>query len=142
MNKIQNNTCPLCKSQTQQYRLVAHNEHAFCVVNKEYLVDGHLMLIPKRHITSLNGLTSLEAFDVFNLIEEVLSILKKAYKKDSLVILNTGKHCSQEHIHFHVFPSNGGCRDLVSEYKNISSRPKRSEKDLSEQKVMLENFLN
>lgn len=122
--------CALCQARRQQYRLVGQSELAFCVVNLEFLVAGHVMVLPKRHCTRFAELRAQESAELLALTESMAQRVRKSYALDPLVVLNTGLHRSEAHLHFHIVPSRGGCRDRLSASESDPTRVRRSPAEL------------
>ncbi|MGV8168502.1 MAG: HIT family protein [Candidatus Nanoarchaeia archaeon] len=131
-------TCELCEALNEKYRLVKETNLSFCIVNREPMKPGHVMILPKRHVPEIDLLSPEEAADILNLCVRMKEKIKKKYGEDPLILLNTGKHRSQEHLHFHIWPSQGMIRDLVSNYEKVPGRKKASEEELEKLKKALE----
>ena len=128
------NNCELCQAQHENYRLIKKTNNSFCIINVEPLVQGHLMILPKKHTASFEELDKEQLADLMKLTEEIKDLLKQKYKKYPLILLNTGKHKTQEHIHIHIWPSKGGLRDLVSKYEKVPKRKKITKQELKRMK--------
>jgi len=77
-------------------------------MNKYPYTSGHLLVIPKRHIGSLESMTTPEANEHFKLVREAAKVLKQTLKLDGL---NTGMNLGrlagagiERHIHTHLVP--------------------------------------
>lgn len=117
--------CELCGAKGEEFRLLYKSDLAFCIVNLEALKPGHVMVLPTRHVTNFSELTAEESKAIFQVMEKARQRIKEVYV-DPLILINTGKHCSQEHLHLHMIPSKNHTRDIFSELENL---PKREEKD-------------
>ena len=134
--------CELCQSINENYRLIKKSKHSFCIINIEPLKKGHLMVLPKRHITNLKNLKPEESKDLLRLVEKIKNLLKQKYEEDPLILINTGRHSSQEHIHIHVWPSKASLRELVSKYEKVPKRKKATTQELQETKSFLGKIIN
>ena len=97
----------------------------FCDLKKRYIIneksnivltvalfpyiDGHLLIIPRRHITLMNQLNKKEQETVFYLAKKGCRLLKIAFGIDSVWFLEReGKGVKAgktvEHLHFHLIP--------------------------------------
>jgi histidine triad (HIT) family protein len=130
--------CEMCNALKEEYRLVKESEFSFCIINIEPLKKGHVMVLPKRHVNNLDDLNPNESKDILNLCAELKDKIKEKYEEDALIMLNTGKHSSQEHIHFHIWPSKGMLRDLVSSFEGIPKRIRATKEELQKMKEELE----
>ena len=82
---------------------------SFGLVNLKPLVQGHVLLIPKRCTPRFTELTSEEVSDLFASVQIVCRALEKAYPSSSdafNIALQDGKHAGQSvpHVHVHVLP--------------------------------------
>jgi len=124
-------SCQLCTiPERERDRVVIETQNAFCVVNIEPLVDGHIMVLPRKHITQWKDLSSEESSEIFTLVSDLSDALQRAYKKDAaLSWIHHGTFGSQEHIHLHIMPKpkedfEGGMRGLASGALGIPLREK------------------
>lgn len=130
-------SCPLCEAANQTFRLIKKSDLAFCTVNHEPLNSGHVMVLPIRHVTTLCELSADESKDIFLLIHEIKEKINELFEHSAIIEMNTGEHGSQEHLHFHILPSKGGLRRLVSKYEEVSFRERASEEKLQAMKQKL-----
>lgn len=77
--------------------------YAFCDINPQAPV--HVLVIPKKHIPSIDGITAENSSDVAKIFETIPKIaaslgLKNGYR----VISNCGEDACQtvKHLHFHI----------------------------------------
>ena len=133
--------CPLCDAQNQTYRFITENEEAFCIVPLCHLLPGHIMVLPKRHVTNLADLTPTEARDVLTLTEQMKCVLKRAYQPDIIIQMNTGKHSTQPHLHFNLLPSEGGLRETVGEYHKVPLRKEHTQAIMQEMRDLIVSHL-
>jgi len=129
--------CELCKIINEKYRIIEINDNAFCIVIKEPLNNGHVMVLPKRHVTDLSKLTPKESKDINKLIKSAEKKINKHFDNDVVVFMNTKSHSSQKHLHFHVLPSKAGLREFIAKYENIPEKKEKSKKELEEIKKNL-----
>jgi ATP adenylyltransferase len=77
-------------------------------MNKYPYNNGHLMVVPNRHIAAVEQLRENEFSEIFSLIQKSAKTLKKAIGHHGLNLgLNEGKAAGagiKDHIHFHVVP--------------------------------------
>jgi len=100
------------------------------MVISEPLKDGHLMVLPKKHVTSLEDLEPQEAHAILKLLGRLGKTISEVYDEDPIIFMNLGHHGTQPHIHFHILPSKGGLRHLFSEYEKMPFRKKATAKEL------------
>ena len=116
--------CELCNTLKEDWRLIKETKYSFSVICKCPLKENHLLIMPKRHVTQnkFSNLPPEEIYDLFTLVEELQSSLNKFSSEDVILFKNSGKHCSENHLHFHLIPSKGSLRDLFAKYENIPQR--------------------
>jgi ATP adenylyltransferase len=86
--------------------LVVHlGRTAYVILNRYPYNSGHLMVIPRRHVASLSGLTTEE---VAELTQRSEIVLREAYEPGGINVgLNLGKPSGggiQHHLHVHLVP--------------------------------------
>ena len=111
-----------------------------CINNKDYLLEnnyaiarfddfpvnnGHLEVIPKRHIKDWWETTKEERIAIFELIDEAKKIIDEKYAPDGYNIgMNLGEYAGQSimHLHVHLIPRykgdvespRGGIRGVIA----------------------------
>lgn len=120
--------CPLCDLSKQE--IVYEDEFCYSMVIIEPLKENHLMVLPKRHVTSLADLADKESLAITKILGRLGKIFVEDEGEDPIIFMNLGKHSTQPHIHFHILPSKGGLRHLFSEYEKIPVRVKATPKQL------------
>lgn len=82
--------------------------YTFIVLNLYPYNNGHLMVVPYKHINTLADLNDEEKIEIFNNIELSVKALKKISSPDAFNIgVNLGRAAGagiDDHIHFHVVP--------------------------------------
>lgn len=90
---------------------ILETEHFFAIYDGYPIRDGHLLVIPVRHIQRLIELTREEFNDLYTMIYKVDGHLTTQYGADGYNIgLNDGPAAGQTvpHLHFHVVPRQFG----------------------------------
>jgi ATP adenylyltransferase len=88
--------------------LVYRGKKIFVILNKFPYNSGHSMVVPKRHLSSLDDLTPAEATEFMEVIKLTIKVTKQAFHPDSFNVgMNMG--CGSgagipEHIHMHIVP--------------------------------------
>ncbi len=88
-------------------RKIAETERSVAVADNYPVSDGHSLLIPKRHVSSLFGLSEEEALDLYRLLLNVRQVLQEQFRPDGFNVgVNEGKAAGQTipHVHVHVIP--------------------------------------
>jgi ATP adenylyltransferase len=120
--------CVFCKCSIRCDDYVLYEgKTSFVMMNKYPYVNGHLMIIPVRHVGSLEYLTQEERIEIFNLLETAVKVLKEAMKPDGFNIgVNIGKAAGagiEEHFHVHVIPRWEGDTNFMSVVANVRVIP-------------------
>jgi diadenosine tetraphosphate (Ap4A) HIT family hydrolase len=99
-----NEACNFCKFSPNDGQVVSESEHFWIATNlfaynvwDDRNVDEHLMLLPKRHVTSLSELTSAERADY---IEQLVACEAHDYSTYTRAPGNASK--SIPHLHTHL----------------------------------------
>jgi ATP adenylyltransferase len=82
--------------------------HYAVILNRYPYNNGHLMIVPKRHIASLFQMDTQEKKEFFEVLEKVMSALAKAMRPQGY---NLGMNISDvagagvpDHMHWHIVP--------------------------------------
>lgn len=99
--------CVFCE--LKEKYLVAEKDGVVLTVALFPYIDGHLLVIPRRHLESMGQLNKNEQEAVFVLAKRAKEILKKKLRVENVWFLlregqgiNAGK--TVEHLHFHLIP--------------------------------------
>ncbi|MBN1301066.1 MAG: HIT domain-containing protein [Melioribacteraceae bacterium] len=134
--------CIFCETAAKDVKdnknlLVYKGEKAFVVLNLYPYNNGHMMVVPFRHISSLNELSAEENIEIMKLIQKSSSALAVVMKPHGFNIgANIGKAAGagiDTHIHFHVLPRWNGDTNFMpalGEVKVISQDLLRTKYDL------------
>lgn len=120
--------CIFCKCSIRCDDYVVHEgRKTFVMLNKYPYVNGHLMIIPARHLGRIEDLDEEERSETFSLLERAVRVLKDAMNPDGFNIgMNLGKTAGagvEEHIHVHVIPRWDGDTNFMSVVNNVRIIP-------------------
>jgi len=62
--------CPFCHINEEKTRLIKNGKNIFVIFSNPGLMEGHLLVIPKRHVEKLSELSKDEKEELFNLVIE------------------------------------------------------------------------
>lgn len=89
-------------------RVLARGDLTYVLLNAFPYNNGHLMVVPYRHVGTFEELEAAEAAEVVALAQRSVTILSKAFRAEGFNIgINQGKAAGagiDEHIHLHVVP--------------------------------------
>jgi ATP adenylyltransferase len=97
--------------------------YSFIMLNKYPYINGHLMVIPYRHIDDIELLTKEEKEDIFELLILSKRILSITYNMDGYNIgSNVGKAAGagiDNHLHFHILPRFLGDHNFMTTISDV-----------------------
>ncbi len=104
--------CFLCKaiaSDRDAENLVVRRDNSVCVVLNRYPYNnGHVMIVPVRHVSGFSELERSELNELIYWVSESEKIIKKMYRADGLNIgVNLGSAAGaglKDHLHIHLLP--------------------------------------
>jgi len=106
--------CPFCDLRAKYF--VAELEHVALTVNLFPYEDGHLLILPKRHIEKLSEVTGEELKEMHELTVLGMDLLRRhfSYKNLNVLYREGGKGAGQslKHFHTHILPV-----DRILKYK-------------------------
>ena len=107
--------CGLCLAYNEDNRVIFRNEDAVSVVITNPLNEGHLLIMPRRHVLQLDDLTADESRAVNELLYQSQQRLADRFPQTPPVLgMNYGRHSTQPHIHYQLFPSDATLRKLYA----------------------------
>jgi histidine triad (HIT) family protein len=100
--------CPFCDSKVIDYQKYYEDENILGLYSYRPLVEGHCLILPKRHIEKFEDLSKQEIEKIFFLIKKTHIAMQKIIDVNSYMILQkNGKEVGQSvpHLHFHYIPN-------------------------------------
>ena len=101
--------CPCDDRGQDEKRLILFmGNRSIVLMNRFPYINGHLLVAPLRHVSTLDTLLPEEKLDLITVVEKSIGVLKEVMSPEGFNIgLNLGKVAGagvEEHIHFHVVP--------------------------------------
>lgn len=101
--------CEALKDSPAATNLVLHRgQHAYVIMNKYPYANGHLMVIPVRHVADFTNLTKTEHAELGGLLAQCHRILQKELHCQGFNIgMNLGTAAGAGiagHLHYHIVP--------------------------------------
>jgi len=106
--------CILCISQKANKRsdkkklIIERSTHSFSILNKYPYNNGHVMIVPFRHVKDLEKLKADEILDMMSLLNHTKKILDDKLNPDGYNIgINLGQSAGagiKGHVHIHIVP--------------------------------------
>jgi len=108
--------------------LVLHvGDACFVILNLYPYNNGHLMVVPKRHVGTLAGATAAELSELMQLTRLAELALDEAYAPHGLNVgINLGRPAGAgvlDHLHVHVVPRWNGDTNFMSVVGNVRVLP-------------------
>jgi len=100
--------CPFCEPKE---RVLKENERAYVMLSNPRRMEGHFLIIPKRHVEKPTEVTDEEITDIFKLVklvqEKILGVLADGtdVRQHYRPFLPQGR-TKVDHVHYHVMPRN------------------------------------
>ncbi len=120
--------CVFCKCSIRcDDYVVFEGKTCFVMLNRYPYVNGHLMIIPARHLGDIAGLTPEERMEIFALTDLSVKVLKESMNPNGFNIgMNLGKAAGAgvaEHVHVHVIPRWEGDTNFMTVVGNVRVVP-------------------
>jgi diadenosine tetraphosphate (Ap4A) HIT family hydrolase len=118
------NNCPFCTPDPGE--IILENDDAYAKYDQNPVSPGHLLIIPKRHTSSVFTITPGEGTALWDLLRDAKQFLDDQYSPDGYNIgINDGESAGQTvmHLHIHLIPRyqgdmpnpRGGVRGVIPE---------------------------
>ena len=120
--------CDLVDVEPSKSNLVVYsNKVSYVVMNKYPYNNGHVMIVPNKHVDSFEQLSDEEYQNLAMLLKKTIKVIQNVYSPQGCNVgLNLGRAAGaglHEHIHYHVVPRWNGDTNFMpvfSEVKVIS----------------------
>ena len=104
--------CVFCRMRQEkkdkENYVVIRTHYCYAVLNIYPYNNGHMLIVPNRHVNDLTKLKKEERDDLYTLLEETKSLLDRALKPGGYNIgINLGRVAGAGfpgHLHFHIVP--------------------------------------
>lgn len=98
--------CPFCLARNSD-RVILRSDESFAIYDSFAVSEGHMLIIPNRHVDSYFELTEKERNDIWNLVNLAKFELDRKFSPDGYNIgINVGEYAGQSihHVHIHLIP--------------------------------------
>ena len=110
--KHPNDACVFCQAiqgTDDRANLVLHrNEACFIILNRYPYNNGHLLVVPYRHVGDLDDLTVDESANVMHVVRYGVRLLRSTFQPHAVNIgMNLGSAAGAgilDHVHMHIVP--------------------------------------
>ena len=105
-------SCPFCSGweagPSASHLVLAKLEHSMVIMNRYPYTGGHLMVVPREHVTSIADLPDAAYIELMKLLREAMRRLESALSCDGMNIgVNQGQAGGagiEAHAHIHLVP--------------------------------------
>jgi len=98
--------------------IVFERRVCYVILNLYPYNNGHLMVVPARHVPSLSALTAEELHEMADLMQLTERVLEEAYRPQGVNVgINLGKSAGAgvlEHVHMHLVPRWSGDTNFMT----------------------------
>lgn len=102
---ISPSTCVFCDKKIISTQSFYEDNFVVALLDHRPVVDGHSLIIPKRHVTRFEQLTNDELLALSNTIRRTHEALKKTHGvNDYILVQKNGMFNSVDHVHVHFIP--------------------------------------
>lgn len=89
--------CPFCRPEIIERQSYYEDDRVIGLYTHKPCVDGHCLIIPKRHVERYEDLTDEEVLNISQLIKKTHLAVKNAYGKEECLLLEkNGKYAGQD----------------------------------------------
>ncbi len=110
--------CEAPKMKDEEALIIYRGERAYIIMNKYPYNTGHLMVVPYRHVPSIEDLNEDEMFEMSILTQASLKGLRKALNPHGFNVgINIGDVAGAgvaDHVHIHVVPRWKGDANFIT----------------------------
>lgn len=98
--------CPFCSETILTKQCIYENESIYLLLSHKPILEGHCLIIPKRHVQNVIDLTPEELAAIHSAVKK----LQNAKPSPFLLLQKNGVEVGQSvpHVHFHYIPRNKG----------------------------------
>jgi ATP adenylyltransferase len=120
--------CPGADRSRDQERLILYvGERSMIVMNRFPYNNGHLLVAPSKHVSSLERLNQDETLDLLLMVRKSIEVLKQVMKPDGFNVgLNLGHVAGagmENHMHFHIVPRWRGDTNFMTVIEDVRVIP-------------------
>jgi len=119
-------------------------EITMAMMNKYPYINGHILVAPVRHLSSLDQLNGEETKSLLITVEKSVDIIKKAMNPDGFNVgLNLGKVAGagvEEHLHFHIVPRWFGDTNALTVFADVRVIPEHLQTTYNNLKVYFDRL--
>ena len=116
-----NESCVFCFNEDdndEDHFVIYRSLHCYVIINTYPYNNGHIMVNPNRHVSSLSDLNKEEIHDLFETVQLSEIVLKNVYNPEGINCgINIGKAAGagiKDHLHVHLLPRWSGDSNFIT----------------------------
>ena len=138
--------CSVLKEEDDESNLVVHRgASVFAMLNRYPYSNGHLLLIPKEHVSSLEEVSLESLTELMALTQAVLRALREAYAPEGFNMgVNIGAAAGAgipDHVHAHILPRWVGDTNFMTTVAQTHIIPEELNVTYARMKELLAKFI-
>jgi ATP adenylyltransferase len=107
--------------------VLVRDRTCYALLNRYPYTGGHVLVVPYKETSDLNGLTDEELSDLWKLTRRCVNVLKQEMKAEGFNVgINLGKAAGagiEEHLHIHIVPRWNGDTNFMAVIGNATVVP-------------------
>ena len=120
--------CELPKQGKDRENLILYrSSHNFVIMNRFPYNNGHIMVVPYLHVSTLEGLSDEALLDLVKVTQHAMKSIKGAFMSEGFNMgINVGKIAGagmEEHIHLHMVPRWAGDTSFMTVFDDVRVIP-------------------
>lgn len=99
--------CVFCKiiEEKSPAHIIYENEDVMAILDIEPINEGHILILPKKHVNSIDKLSGKMLSEAMLLAQKIVKALNQSFHADGYSLMqNGGQFCDFGHCHIHIFP--------------------------------------
>ena len=136
--------CAECDSSESSSLKLHDGDRCFVILNKYPYNNGHLMVVPKRHVATLSETLPSELSELMTLTRTAERVLSEGYDPDGLNIgINLGRSAGAGvpgHLHIHVVPRWDGDTNFMTVTAETRVMPEEPRQTVERLKPLFQRF--
>ncbi|MEM3329160.1 MAG: HIT domain-containing protein [Saccharolobus sp.] len=138
--------CKISKENNDQGNYIVYRStYSFAVLNAFPYNTGHVMVVPYRHVSTIELLSNEEAIDIFNLVNILMKSIREVYSPDGFNIgINIGRVAGagiESHVHIHIVPRWNGDSNFMPVISNAKVMPESLEDTFKKLSTKLKDMM-
>ena len=124
---VASDVCVFCDAADQGSLVLVRGRTCYAILNLYPYNNGHLMIVPNRHVATLSAATADELTELIRLTRHAEMALTEAYQPQGINVgMNLGRPAGAgivDHLHVHLVPRWTGDTNFMSVVGNVRVLP-------------------